>query len=595
MRFVLAVLAGLVATMAATVTASGQAQTVRLCVMTGTICAPITASNPLPISGGGGGGGGAVFGPTAAGSPAANPPVLMGGTVDGTAAGNVGVLKVSGGLAFINCANCSGSGASAADAAAFVAGTSLFAPSGGFFQTTATTSPLTTGQQGLVQMTAQRAFFVNLRNASGAELGVAAAPVQVSLANTAANATALKVDGSAVTQPTSLATLPALVAGSAIIGKVGIDQTTPGTTNLVSIGTTGTVNPTTASTWGILPLNSATSGQLARLVMGAVTNAAPTYVAAQSSPLSIDTGGGLRVSPAAPALWGIGTSTQNSASIANGALILGQFNTTPTTITSGNMSPLQMDNAGNLLVNIKAGASSGAVAQGSTTSGQTGGLTQAAVTTGAPTYTTATTNPLSMDTSGSLRVNVTSATGLAQGSTTSGQSGSMVMGAVTTAAPTYTTAQTSPLSIDVGGALRTRDAASSATGAAPSASAIYAGVNSSGTLRGQIQCDSTAVYDASTSGSTQLVALTSGQTIYVCGYAITTGGTATNVKLVYGTGTNCATSPSNMTAAYQLSANSGIVDRGDFYTGLKTAAANALCVNASAANAVQATVYYTKF
>lgn len=35
--------------------------------------------------------------------------------------------------------------------------------------------------------------------------------------------------------------LPALVAGTALIGKVGIDQTTPGTTNKVSIGTDGTV------------------------------------------------------------------------------------------------------------------------------------------------------------------------------------------------------------------------------------------------------------------------------------------------------------------------------------------------------------------
>jgi hypothetical protein len=37
------------------------------------------------------------------------------------------------------------------------------------------------------------------------------------------------------TQPVSLATAPALVAGSAIIGKVGIDQTTPGTTNGVQV------------------------------------------------------------------------------------------------------------------------------------------------------------------------------------------------------------------------------------------------------------------------------------------------------------------------------------------------------------------------
>jgi hypothetical protein len=115
-----------------------------------------------------------------------------------------------------------------------------------------------------------------------------------------ANTTAWKVDGSAVTQPVSIATAPVLVAGSAIVGKVGIDQTTPGTTNLVSIGTNGTVNPQT------------------------------------------------------PANWAIGTSTQNSASVANGNLALAQFNTTPTTITSGNMSPVQMDNAGNLLVNVKA-------------------------------------------------------------------------------------------------------------------------------------------------------------------------------------------------------------------------------------------------
>src|SRR3990167_2221599 len=39
------------------------------------------------------------------------------------------------------------------------------------------------------------------------------------------------------TQPVSIATAPVLVAGSAIIGKVGIDQTTPGTTNRVDVGT----------------------------------------------------------------------------------------------------------------------------------------------------------------------------------------------------------------------------------------------------------------------------------------------------------------------------------------------------------------------
>lgn len=55
---------------------------------------------------------------------------------------------------------------------------------------------------------------------------------------------------------------------------------------------------------------------------------------------------------------------QNAASPANAWLIGGQFQTTPTTITPGNASPLQMDNAGNLLVNIKAGAGSGGTALG---------------------------------------------------------------------------------------------------------------------------------------------------------------------------------------------------------------------------------------
>lgn len=43
---------------------------------------------------------------------------------------------------------------------------------------------------------------------------------------------------------------------------------------------------------------------------------------------------------------------------------------------------------------------------------------------------------------------------LAQGSTTSGQTGALLLGAVTTAAPTYTTGQTSPFSLTTGGLLR---------------------------------------------------------------------------------------------------------------------------------------------
>lgn len=58
-------------------------------------CIPVSSANPLPVTSSGGGGGGAVFGPTAVGSAAANPPVLIGGTANATGTGTVQVAKVS--------------------------------------------------------------------------------------------------------------------------------------------------------------------------------------------------------------------------------------------------------------------------------------------------------------------------------------------------------------------------------------------------------------------------------------------------------------------------------------------------------------------
>lgn len=64
----------------------------------------------LCTSASGGGGGGAVFGPTAVGSAAANPPIIVGGTANATATGTVQVNKVdSGGDVFTNLAEVGGS------------------------------------------------------------------------------------------------------------------------------------------------------------------------------------------------------------------------------------------------------------------------------------------------------------------------------------------------------------------------------------------------------------------------------------------------------------------------------------------------------
>src|SRR6185312_16908721 len=97
-------------------------------------------------------------------------------------------------------------------------------------------------------------------------------------------------------------------------------------------------------------------------------------------------------------------------------------------------------------------------------------------------------------------------------------------------------------------------------------------------LTGVIACNSHAFYDASTSGATQLVALSGATNIRVCGYTLFSGGTA-NVKLVSGTGTNCGTGTASLTPAYQLTAQAGLVIKSPFWDGLAAGASNALCIN----------------
>ena len=82
---------------------------------------------------------------------------------------------------------------------------------------------------------------------------------------------------------------------------------------------------------------------------------------AATQPVSQATSSNLKsqVDPLTAASWGIGTSTQNSTSVTNGHMVLGQFNTSPATITSTNMSPIQLDSTGNLKVNVVAGGAGG--------------------------------------------------------------------------------------------------------------------------------------------------------------------------------------------------------------------------------------------
>jgi hypothetical protein len=107
------------------------------------------------------------------------------------------------------------------------------------------------------------------------------------------------------------------------------------------------------------------------------------------------------------------------------------------------------DATNGLKVNCTLGCLS--LAQGSTTSGQVGGLLMGAVVSSAS-YTPGNTNPLTLDNSGLLRV--LNFPGSSQGSVLAGQTATLMMGAVTTGAPTFTTATANALSLDTAGNLR---------------------------------------------------------------------------------------------------------------------------------------------
>lgn len=308
-----------------------------------------------------------------------------------------------------------------------------------------------------------------------------------------------------------------------------------------------------------------------------------------------------------------GTKNAGTAA-ANSLLTGGVYNSTPLTLTNTQQSSLQLDANGYLKVNTAAGAAAGGTSSNFGSAFPTPG-TAIGFSDGtnmvAGRVTTYGTAPTGLN---AVAVNAFVTNTNANGSATSANSSPVVIasdqaavavkgnaanGAAVSGNPNLvagsdgTNART--ISTDTSG--RTVVVGAAAEGAAPAGSPVNLGAKTSGAtgglMQGLIQCDSTAIYDASTNGSTELVALTSGRTIYVCGYTIMAGGTV-NVKLIYGTGTACATGSTNMTPAYQLTAQAGVSDQSPFSRGLKTASANALCINASAGVAAQAIVYYAK-
>lgn len=106
-------------------------------------------------------------------------------------------------------------------------------------------------------------------------------------------------------------------------------------------------------------------------------------------------------------------------------------------------------------------------------------------------------------------------------------------------------------------------------------------------------CSNSAIVNV-TAATTEIVALTAGQTIRVCSFTITGSAVATLATFVYGTGANCATGITSLTGVMRISVDGNIALSAGQGSLFRTASANALCLTA-ATGAVTGFVTYAKF
>lgn len=216
-------------------------------------------------------------------------------------------------------------------------------------------------------------------------------------------------------------------------------------TNPLRIDPTGTttqpVNGTVTANAGTGTFNIQSNASVNLNQVGGTALSAANVVDAANAAFKVNCVTGCSSTP------GFTDNTAFTAGTTTEANVGGVFNDGLTAVTSGNAAAARITNNRAIHINIRnASGTELATASNPVRTDPTGTTTQPI--SGTITANIGTTNGLALD---------TSVTGLqvAQGSTTSGQKGALALGAVTTAAPSYTTAQSDPLSLDTSGNLRT--------------------------------------------------------------------------------------------------------------------------------------------
>lgn len=242
------------------------------------------------------------------------------------------------------------------------------------------------------------------------------------------------------TQPVSIASMPSTPV-------TGTFWQTTQPVSLTSTTITGSVAVTNAGTFAVQAaqataanLNATVVGTGTFVTQSVVTQGTSSNLKAQVDPLTIAT-------------WGLSVGTTPATAPTNTAIVGAIYNSSAPSPSTGQTLPLQLDSAGNLNVNIKAGAGSGGTAA----------TDEASFTYGATSYT-----PIGGVYNSSI-TNLTSGQGgavaltAARAATVDASPGSNLATLISAASPaliatafntnTYTTGQTQPMNADLHGNL----------------------------------------------------------------------------------------------------------------------------------------------
>lgn len=275
---------------------------------------------------------------------------------------------------------------------------------------------------------------------------------------------------------------------------------------------------------------------------------------------------------------GILDTTPGATAPANGLQVGGVYNSSAPSPSTGQFEPLQLDSSGNLKVNV------------------------------GNTVTVTFSNSTSDSATGSAVPSLAGYTGINVGGTMRGQTGVNPTGTVYAAqtdltsvnGTTTVTAASGVQMVGIEG--HAGGAVDAATAAAVPANALYVGGNGSGNLTGLISCDNTAAVNMSTATTTQIIAIsgTGGRT-YICAINLVAAA-ADNVALISGSGTNCASNQAGLagstTAAtgWNFPANGGLTMGSGLGMIWKSATTNnEICLVTSAATQLSGSITYTQF